>query len=162
MKKNYFLLILALPFLALLAMQWQQLSQFHTAVTTPDGFLPRPGDPIDLRSNRVAILRQITASPYEGIELFDDRRAFRFYYPQGPGHPFTQRVLSIADYQQFKQLQSAWCQSVPSFRPPRSEERTYEIGMRCSIVQTLQVSVPEEELPPFFIHLRQNLPAPPQ
>ena len=162
MKKSYILYLFALPFAILLLLQWRQLETFHQSVITPRGFVPRTGDPIDLRGHRVAILRQLNVPPYEAIEVADDHRAVRFFYPQGPETPYNEIVLSNEVYQQFAMLQTTWCQVSPPSIPYSSGEKVYELGIRCSLFHTLQVAIPETQLPPFFVDLQQHLPPPPQ
>jgi len=126
----------------------------------PPPTVPQPGGIIDIRANRLAILRMVTAPPYEGIEVFDDGTAIRFYYPEGAGHDHSQIRLTADEQNAFAQFRIQWCGQMPSFHTLAATEPFYDLGVRCSGYDVKQAKVPREQLPTIFVQLQQRLPRP--
>jgi hypothetical protein len=129
-------------------------------INPPPPTVPQPGGIIDIRGNRLAILRMVTAQPFEGIEVFDDGTAIRFYYPGGAPHDYSQITLTPDEQTAFVQFRMQWCQQMPSFRALAATEAFYDLGVRCGGYDVKQAKVPPEQLPAIFVQLQQRLPRP--
>jgi hypothetical protein len=124
--------------------------------------VPQAGGIIDIRANRLAILRMVTVPPYEGIEVFDDGKAIRFTYPEGAGHDDSQIQLTPNEQAAFTQFRSQWCQRIPPLHVLAATEPFYDLGVRCGGYNVKQAKVPRDQLPTIFVQLQQRIPRPKQ
>ena len=129
-------------------------------INPPSPTVPQAGTGIDIRGNRVAILRMVTAPPYEGIEVFDDGKAIRFFYPEAAGNDYGQIELSSDEQDAFRLFRTQWCQKLPVFRELTHGEIFYDLGVRCAGYQVKQAKVPLDQLPSIFAMLQKQLPRP--
>jgi hypothetical protein len=120
-------------------------------------WMPTPGGVIDLRANRIAILRMATKTPPEDITIYDDGEVTRFAYTEQPSY-VTRLTLTAVEQQAFAQFRSQWCQQVPLFRAVEPTEPFYDLGIRCGGYTVKQAKVPLDMVPPIFADLLRRLP----
>jgi hypothetical protein len=145
-----------LPFaLFLLCAAFAFAAAFFRALSgTP--FVPKPGDSIDIRANRIAILR-LPTEPIQEVAVYGDGEVTRYAYPIEPNR-YAKFRLSADEQRDFEQLRMHWCTTdLPSFAL-RPNTAFYDLAFRCVGYQVKQAKVPIEMLPPFFMHILQRLP----
>jgi hypothetical protein len=119
-------------------------------------YVPRLGDPIGLRGDRVAILR-LPTTPIQEIAIYEDDHANRYAYPIKP-NIYSQVRLTSSEQHEFEQLRIDWCKQIPSMPERSSDKSLYDLAFRCGASGGTQAKVPVDRLPAFFVHLLQQLP----
>jgi hypothetical protein len=119
-------------------------------------YVPRPGDPIGLRGDRVAIVR-LPTTPIQEIAVYEDGHANHYAYPIKP-NVYSQVRLTPSEQHEFEQLRADWCKQIPSMPKLAPNESFYDLAFRRGANGGAQAKVPVDMLPAFFVHLLQQLP----
>jgi hypothetical protein len=118
-------------------------------------FVPQPGDTIDIRGDRIAILR-LPTKPIQELAVYQDGHVNRYTYPITP-NVYTQIVLTANEKREFEQFRTVWCQGPPSFRALAPDESFYDLGVLCAGDKIKQAKVPEDMLPVIFTTMLKRL-----
>lgn len=119
--------------------------------------IPQPGSAISFRADAIVLLRMVTKPPYESIEIHKDGAAYRFYHPVETSG-YSKIMLTPNELDGIERLRADWCQHVPQFRIPQTNELFYDLGFECGGYTTKQAKVPIDMLPSIFIGILKRLP----